>query len=95
MLFLKNKKYLTTIRSFFISKTNPDTERDRKKTDGGIDKSPRWKVYNLHFIALIILIISLYIDRSFYWRNHSIQNTVNHHNMFNWYVFFNSKSSNR
>ncbi|WP_296806912.1 DUF3100 domain-containing protein [uncultured Methanobrevibacter sp.] len=34
---------------------------DRKKPDGGIDKSPQWKVYKLHFIALIILIISICI----------------------------------
>ncbi len=51
---------------FFISKNNPDTERfkldeDEKKTRRGIDKSPQWKVYKLHFIALIILIISIFI----------------------------------
>ena len=45
---------------FFISKTNSDTERFKpdggmKKPDREIDKSPLWKVYKLHFIALIIL----------------------------------------
>ena len=51
---------------FFIPKTNPDTERFKpdiagEKPDGEIDKSPLWKVYKLHFIALIILIISILI----------------------------------
>ena len=36
-------------------------DKDRKKPDEGIDKIPQWKVYNLHFIAFIILMISLFI----------------------------------
>ena len=68
MLFLKNKTLMAMNESggFFISKANPDNEsskldRDMKKHDGKNDKSRRWKEYKLHFIALIILIISLYI----------------------------------
>ena len=32
-----------------------------EKPDGGIDKSPQWKVYKLHLIALIILLFSIFI----------------------------------
>ena len=34
---------------------------DEKKPDGETDKSPRWKVYRLHFIAFAIFILSMYI----------------------------------
>lgn len=35
--------------------------RDEEKPNEEIDKSPIWKVYKVHFIALIILIISIFI----------------------------------
>ena len=48
---------------FFISKTDSDTERfgEGKPPEGGIDNSPLWKVYKLHFIEFIILLISIFI----------------------------------